>query len=71
MIAEKVLVQDPVSKKWDSKGVIKSICKTKRSYSVDINGSAYLRNRIFLIPDNSDGSDRKEINQAEESSQTI
>ena len=33
-IRQKVIVQDPVLKKWDSKRVNKGNCKTKCSYSL-------------------------------------
>ena len=68
MIGWKVIVQDPFSKEWNSKGVIKSICETKCLYTVNVNGSTYQRNRTSLRPGKADGSDHREINQEGNSS---
>ena len=52
-VGTRVRVQDPISKVWDSKGVIEKVSTTGRSYVVDIDGKFYRRNRIFLRIDKS------------------
>ena len=45
---QKVWLQDQQSKKWSIEGVIKSIRDGGRSYVVETDGGAYLRNRRFI-----------------------
>ena len=48
-IGEHVVLQNPISKKWDSKGVIMEVCSTGRSYILtDEDGRVLTRNRRFL-----------------------
>ena len=47
-IGDWVRVQNPVTKLWDSKGVIVDIRDSGRSFHVNINDSMYLRNASFL-----------------------
>jgi hypothetical protein len=54
-----VLIQDPQSKLWNSKGKIAAIRENKRSYLVSVNGRNFVRNRKFIRPllVTSDGDD--------------
>ena len=47
-VGQLVIVQDPVSGRWDSRGTVKSVRRKRRSYLIDIDGQEYLRNRRFL-----------------------
>ena len=50
-INQKVMVQNPISKSWDEKGIITGIRPNGRSYDVLLNsGKTFLRNRAFLCP---------------------
>jgi len=49
-VGQNVLLQNPISKKWDSMGKIKKIREDGRSYTVESNDSTYLRNRRHLRP---------------------
>ena len=50
-INQKVLVQNPITKSWDDKGIITGIRPLGRSYDVLMNsGKTFLRNRSFLRP---------------------
>jgi hypothetical protein len=54
-----VLIQDPQSKLWNSRGKIAAIRENKRSYLVSVNGRNFVRNRKFIRPllVTSDGDD--------------
>jgi hypothetical protein len=45
-----VLLQDPISKRWDEQGNIVEVSSTGRSYLVDMNGRLLWRNCRFLRP---------------------
>ena len=45
-----VIIQDPKTHRWVSRGTVTAVRKQNRSYIVDINGRSYLRNRRFLRP---------------------
>ena len=50
-VNQKVLVQNPISKSWDEKGVITGVRPLGRSYDVLMDsGKSFLRNRSFLRP---------------------
>ena len=50
-VNQKVLVQNPISKSWDEKGVITGVRPLRRSYDVLMDsGKSFLRNRAFLCP---------------------
>ena len=50
-VNQKVLVQNPISKSWDEKGIINGIRPLGRSYDVLMDsGKTFLRNRSFLRP---------------------
>ena len=50
-VNQKVLVQNPISKSWDEKGVITVVRPLGRSYDVLMDsGKSFLRNRSFLRP---------------------
>ena len=50
-VNQKVLVQNPISKSWDEKGIITGIRPLGRSYDVLMDsGKNFLRNRSFLRP---------------------
>ena len=50
-INQKVMVQNPISKSWDEKGIITGIRRKRRSYDVLLDsGKTFLRNRAFLCP---------------------
>ena len=50
-INQKVLVQNPITKSWDDKGIITGIRPLGRSYDVLMDsGKTFLRNRSFLRP---------------------
>ena len=45
---EKIVIQNPITKRWDTKGVVIEKRKNGRSYLIRANGRYYTRNRIFL-----------------------
>ena len=47
---QEVLMQNPHSLKWTDLGVIQSVSKQNRSYTVLVNGKLYRRNRLHLRP---------------------
>ena len=50
-VNQKVLVQNPISKSWDEKGIITGIRPLERSYDVLMkSGKTFLRNWSFLRP---------------------
>ena len=49
-IGQLVIIQDPKTHRWVSRGKVTAVRKRNRSYVVDINGRSYLRNRRFLRP---------------------
>ena len=50
-INQKVMVQNPISKSWDEKGIITGIRRKRRSYDVLLDsGKTFIRNRTFLRP---------------------
>ncbi|TRY80738.1 hypothetical protein TCAL_04348, partial [Tigriopus californicus] len=49
-IGSQVLIQNPHSKRWDTRGTVRAIRPNGRSYDIDVNGKKQLRNRIFLKP---------------------
>ena len=62
-VGEKVLIQHWRTKRWDLSGTVIEQ-RNRRSYLVEAeNGKRYLRNRIFLRPDNL--SDQSETSMAE------
>ena len=61
-IGQKVLVQDPITLKWDKQGRIKNVRKGKRSYEVRLsNNKLYIRNKRFIRPDNSTSKETEEV----------
>ncbi|QQP48708.1 Uncharacterized protein FKW44_009103, partial [Caligus rogercresseyi] len=48
-IGSSVLIQHPQTKRWDQKGTVVS-ARNQRSYVVESKGKKYVRNRIFLRP---------------------
>ena len=62
---DKVMVQDPQSKAWNTTGTIAEARNdSNRSYTVDIGGKMYIRNRIFLRPSYASITDKKECGQS-------
>ena len=49
-VGQLVLIQHPITNRWNSRGTIVEIRSRGRSYYVDIDGKQYLRNRRFLRP---------------------
>ena len=50
-IGQHVLIQNPITLRWDDRGVIKDIRSDKRSYEIILsNGKPFIRNRKFLRP---------------------
>ena len=49
-IDQEVLLQNPHSLKWTDLGVIRSVSKQHRSYTVLVNGKLYRRNRLHIRP---------------------
>ena len=48
---QRVLVQNPISKSWDKKGIVLDVRPDGRSYEVNIDsGKFFVRNRAFLRP---------------------
>ena len=48
---QRVLVQNPISKSWDEKGIIIEVRPDGRSYEVNMDsGKSFVRNRAFLRP---------------------
>jgi len=47
-IDQQVLIQDPVSKRWNRTGYVSAMHGNGRSYQVEIDGKSYRRNRRFL-----------------------
>lgn len=47
-VGDKVMVQDPHSKRWTQKGEILSIRENNSSFEIEINGKTYLRNKRFI-----------------------
>ena len=48
---QRVLVQNPISKSWDEKGIIIEVRPDGRSYEVNMDsGKSFVRNRAFLCP---------------------
>ena len=45
---DKIVIQNPITKRWDTKGVVIEKRKNGRSYLIKANGRYYTRNRIFL-----------------------
>ena len=45
---DKIIIQNPITKRWDTKGTVIEKRKNGRSYLVKANGRYYTRNRIFL-----------------------
>jgi hypothetical protein len=51
MVGQHVRLQHPITKLWDSKGVVHDVRDTGRSYNIKLyNGTFCVRNRIFLKP---------------------
>ena len=48
VMGQRVWLQDQQTKKWSIEGVIKSIRNMGRSYVVETENGAYLRNRRFI-----------------------
>ena len=49
-VGQLVIIQNPITRRWDSRGTITSKRERSRSYYVDIDGRQFLRNRRFLRP---------------------
>ena len=49
-VDQTVLLQNPHSLKWTDFGVIQSVSRQKRSYTVLVNGKLYRRNRLHIRP---------------------
>ena len=48
---QRILLQDPISKKWDCKGKITGVRSKGRSYEIILDsGKKFIRNRAFLRP---------------------
>ena len=62
---DKVMVQDPQSKAWNTTGtIVEARNDSNRSYTVDIGGKMYIRNRIFLRPSYASITEKKECGQS-------
>ena len=50
-VNQRILVQHPITKKWENKGKITGIRSKGRSYEILLDsGKKYIRNRAFLRP---------------------
>jgi transposase InsO family protein len=49
-VGQEVLVQHPITTKWDAEGKIVAVRDRGRSYMVSVDGKEYIRNRRFLRP---------------------
>ena len=48
-LGDRVLIQNPISKKWDSKGKVVKVHRNERSYDLETDdGRIFRRNRIYL-----------------------
>ena len=58
-VGTKVLIQNPSTKRWTTQGTIGNIRPDGRSYSIQVNGHTYIRNRRLLRPlDSTDHTSR-------------
>ena len=52
-VNQRILLQDPISKKWENKGKVTGIRSNGRSYEIILDsGRKFIRNRSFLRPIN-------------------
>ena len=52
-VNQRILLQDPISKKWENKGKVTGIRSNGRSYEIILDsGKKFIRNRSFLRPIN-------------------
>lgn len=63
-IGQVVHIQNPIDKEWSFRaGIITSISKSGRSYTVTTNAGRFVRNRRFLRPSTTTGIDTEDISQ--------
>ena len=62
-VDQRILLQDPISKKWECKGKITGIRSNGRSYNIILDsGKKFVRNRAFLRPIQNNTLQDKETN---------